>query len=181
MSEAIESSSEIIEPIPETGSVQTLEPKDAEYLPEEAHERSTGQMRLKTEFLARHHSGPLPDPETLAEYERVLPGAAERIFSRFEKQSDHRMTMEGKVITSNTSSQRIGTIGSVAFAVLALLSSVYLVHEGKSLSGLTMFIGTVGSVGGTFVYGKHTQQRERESALRSRESARKTGPIQNED
>ena len=181
MSDGIENLPGSIEPIPQVGSVQTVEPREAEYLREEPQQQSPGRVSLKAEFLARHHSGPLPAPETLAEYERILPGAAERIFSRFEKQSDHRMSMEAKVITSNTSSQRVGTLGSVTFAVLALLGSVYLVHEGKDLSGLTLFIGTVGSVGGTFVYGKHAQQRERENALKLRERATESESVQEED
>lgn len=34
---------------------------------------------------AQHHSGPLPAPQTLAGYESVLPGSAERILVMAEK------------------------------------------------------------------------------------------------
>ncbi len=33
--------------------------------------------------ITKIHSGPLPDPETLAEYNLAIPNAAERIFKEF--------------------------------------------------------------------------------------------------
>ena len=38
--------------------------------------------------------GPLPHPEILAQYEEVLPSAAERIFTNVESQSAHRRKVE---------------------------------------------------------------------------------------
>jgi len=43
-------------------------------------------------FYAR--SAPLPTPKELQEYDTVLPGLAERIVSRFEIQSNHRIALE---------------------------------------------------------------------------------------
>ena len=40
--------------------------------------------------------GPLPHPQELAEYEKVLPGSAERIFASSEKQMAHRMGLEAR-------------------------------------------------------------------------------------
>jgi uncharacterized membrane protein len=48
--------------------------------------------------LQRTHSGPLPDSHTLEEYNRIIPNGAERIMTVFEKQSDHRMELEKKVV-----------------------------------------------------------------------------------
>ena len=39
-------------------------------------------------------SGPIPDPALLKAYDIVVPGLAERIVNRWEKQSDHRMALE---------------------------------------------------------------------------------------
>lgn len=35
--------------------------------------------------LQHHYSGPLPHPETLAKYDQIVPGAAERIITMAEK------------------------------------------------------------------------------------------------
>ncbi len=51
-----------------------------------------GAATLMTEFTAL--SGPLPPPEMLAQYEEILPGAAERILSMAERQAEHRQKME---------------------------------------------------------------------------------------
>lgn len=46
--------------------------------------------------ITRTWQGPLPDPESLAHYERVAPGAAERILAVFERQVKHRLSMEAR-------------------------------------------------------------------------------------
>lgn len=43
---------------------------------------------------AQHHSGPLPAPQTLAGYESVLPGSAERILVMAEKNQDARIKLD---------------------------------------------------------------------------------------
>jgi len=40
------------------------------------------------------HSGLLPAPETFSAYDKVLPGAAERILTMAEKAQSHRHEME---------------------------------------------------------------------------------------
>ena len=51
-----------------------------------------GAATLTAEFTAL--SGPLPPPEMLAQYEEILPGAAERILSMAERQAEHRQKLE---------------------------------------------------------------------------------------
>ena len=55
-------------------------------------EEAPSPATLMTEFTAL--SGPLPPPEMLAQYEEILPGAAERILSMAERQAEHRQKME---------------------------------------------------------------------------------------
>lgn len=51
--------------------------------------------------VSEHHSGPLPDPSTLAAYERMHPGTAERIIQMAERQQSHRMQLESDQLTSD--------------------------------------------------------------------------------
>lgn len=173
MSDSKTNPTDFTEPIPNLGSVQRVGPEDGEYMPATPQERQNIQRLVRSEFL-RHHSGPLPAPETLAEYERILPGAAERIFVRFEKQSDHRMSIESKVIGSNTFSQSFATVGSVIFSILALFAGTLLVYLGKDVSGLTLFFGAIAPVTATFFYGRHKQEQERERALEQRPDKQET-------
>jgi hypothetical protein len=40
------------------------------------------------------HQGPLPTPQDLFEYDRLLPGSAERIIAMAEREQAHRMNLE---------------------------------------------------------------------------------------
>lgn len=163
------------EPVSSAGPAQAFEPglkyrgsssgQEDQPAPEQAAEEQAAreqrnELMLATRFL-RHHSGPLPDPATLAAYEQILPGAAERIFSRFEDQSKHRMAMEAKVIQSNTFSQNWSTVLATATALIATAGSIFLAHEGQYVAGLSVFFGTLFSFLGTYVLGRKFQADER--------------------
>lgn len=47
------------------------------------------------------HSGPLPSPQTLADYERFHPGSAERIFRMAEKEQDSRVALESQQLAAD--------------------------------------------------------------------------------
>ncbi|MFE1574143.1 DUF2335 domain-containing protein [Comamonas odontotermitis] len=53
-----------------------------------------GATSTVTRQVTTAHSGPLPAPETLAGYDQVLPGAAERILCMAEKQQESRIVLE---------------------------------------------------------------------------------------
>ena len=57
----------------------------------------TGESELPPATLlarATALSGPLPPPEMLDQYEQILPGAAERLFTMVERQEEHRQALE---------------------------------------------------------------------------------------
>ena len=64
--------------------------------------------------------GPLPPPEIMGGFEKVVPGAADRILAMTEKQGDHRREME-KILARHTFFST--TIGQ-AFALIAMLALV---------------------------------------------------------
>jgi uncharacterized membrane protein len=57
--------------------------------------------QLVSVVFQRHFSGPLPPPEILAQYNEIVPGAAERILKMAEEQSAHRRGLEDKTIRRN--------------------------------------------------------------------------------
>lgn len=50
----------------------------------------------------KSYSGPLPAPEDFAEYEKILPGSTDRILKMAEKQVDHRISSDNKIIITPT-------------------------------------------------------------------------------
>ncbi|MDR2012555.1 MAG: DUF2335 domain-containing protein [Rhodanobacter sp.] len=53
-------------------------------------------IQVHTQTLVQQ--GPLPDPATLERYDRILPGAAERIIVMAEQEQRHRMDMDAKAL-----------------------------------------------------------------------------------
>ena len=49
----------------------------------------------------QHHSGPLPSPDTLARYEQLMPGLADRIVQMAEREQEHAITAQQKALESD--------------------------------------------------------------------------------
>ena len=54
-------------------------------------------------------SGPLPAPADLQLFEEIVPGAADRILTLTEKQSEHRMDLERSVVSENLKQSKLGS------------------------------------------------------------------------
>ena len=77
----------------------------------------------------------------LAAYEQVVPGAADRLLDRMEKQSDHRMTMEASVVRGGSRRSWGGLVAGVVVALSFLFVSAWLISEGHGVEGT--ILGTV--------------------------------------
>lgn len=80
------------------------------------------------------YSGPLPHPEIIEHFTRVLPTAAERIFSEFEATSSHRRKIESR-------GQVFGFIASL----IILGGAMWLMAHDKPIGGLTSLVIAVGT------------------------------------
>jgi uncharacterized membrane protein len=124
-----------------------IAPTDAEGLAEASGvdpaviEQVALQMRLT-------FSGPLPPPEVLASYNEAVPNGADRIVKLTEDQAAHRRRLESR-----------GQLLLFAFAVVALVGGIVLIAVGESASGLVPIIGSIGGLGGLFVYREYATRR----------------------
>lgn len=78
-----------------------------------------------------------------------------------ERQSEHREKLEARVVNGNVASQTRGAWFAFILCLAALGGGVYLIAIGKSASGLATIIGSLGTIGGVFVYAKREQKDER--------------------
>ena len=99
-------------------------------------------------------SGPIPPPEVLQGYETVQQGFAERILKMAEKQQDHRMSCEDKIVTESTSQSKRGQIIGCIIAILFLAGSVLLGLEGHDVLAGVIGGGTLISLVTVFVTNK---------------------------
>ena len=107
-------------------------------------------------------SAPLPHPSDLEEYERVFPGAAERIFAMAESQSSHRQRLEGKALSIEGRNSLLGIIAAWFIGTLGLLVAAFCVYTGHDTAGELIGGVSLGSLVGTFIYGTRQRRIERE-------------------
>jgi uncharacterized membrane protein len=109
---------------------------------------------------AEYYAGPVPHPSIVEGWEQVCPGAADRILRMAERQQAHRQEIELDVVTSNTKAQRRGTTYGFILAMTAVLGGIFLIHEGKEVTGIVSIIGALASLVGVFIYGKKKQKKD---------------------
>lgn len=114
------------------------------------------------------YSGPIPPPELLGGYEKILPGAADRILAMAEKQADHRRAMEKTVVESGSRDSKLGlicgTIVCISVMVVGLLLS--LITE-AAVVGAFMSLSSLASLVGVFIYGTNSNANERKEKRKS--------------
>ena len=120
-------------------------------------------------------SGPLPPPAVLEQYDALVPGAAERIFRRWEKQSDHRMEMEKATGESDSRRSDKGLLFAFILSLIIISSGTYIAVYVQPWVGASIIGGNIAGLAGIFVYGTNARRRERERKA-SAESDRGVAP-----
>lgn len=76
--------------LPEKEEIQ--KEQDVKLIPDAIDEE---ECKIYKRFFAEFHSGPLPHPKILKEYNDLVPDAAERILQMAEKSQAHDYEIEG--------------------------------------------------------------------------------------
>lgn len=106
------------------------------------------------------YSGPLPQASEFEYYNRVLPGAADRILKMAEEQAKHRQLMEKKVISTGQIKSIIGLVFAFIIATVVLIGSVFLIYTGKSWQGLSGVLIGLAAIVGPFIYSAKQQKEQ---------------------
>ena len=99
------------------------------------------------------YSGPLPPPEVLAGYDKVLPGAAERILSLAEGEAGHRREMERKIASQEGSERMFGLLLAFVVALTGIGGAIWCILSGYQVAGTILSSGTIGSLVWAFISG----------------------------
>ena len=116
---------------------------------------------------SRSYRGPLPRPEDLAEYEKTVPGAAERIIAMAERQAEHRQALERVVVEGGARNAHQGLWLGFIISLVVLGLGTTLVLTGHEVVGATVMALDVVSLAGVFVFGRIDQRRERVQKAKS--------------
>lgn len=108
-------------------------------------------------------SGPIPPPQMLQQYNNIVPDAAERIIRMAEKQSDHRIALERKVINSNVNKSYIGMILAAIIAIYGLYVAKEISINGNPWAAGIIAALDIGGLISVAIYNGAIQKKERES------------------
>ena len=100
------------------------------------------------------HLGPIPDPESLSQYNSIITNGADRIMKMAENQQSHRIEIEKKAIKSQTSQSNKGQWMGFIIAITCIIGGVYLSVSGYKEIGLTLVGTTVLGLASIFVLNK---------------------------
>lgn len=80
-------------------------PKHPQRIPQPNQQSSRPGQRQGGVVVSKTHSGPLPDPQTLREYDDLIPGSATEIIKMASDQAQHRREMERMALAADSSAR----------------------------------------------------------------------------
>ena len=98
------------------------------------------------------YSGPIPDPDSLAKYEQIQPGFAERIMKMAEDEALHRRANENRIIKNATQTAITGIIFAFISIIMFGGIIVYAISQNSNVAALGTVIATLASLAGIFVF-----------------------------
>lgn len=99
-------------------------------------------------------TGPFPPPDILEQYNQVLPGAAERIFSLTEREQQHRHDLQKKAINGALNKDRRGQWMGFGITVLVLFIACYFAYIGNSAFAMTLVTIDMVALAAVFAIGR---------------------------
>ena len=124
------------------------------------HNRLPPGARANAQLIQRSqtiHQGPLPRPEDFLAYERVLPGAADRILKLAENQAMHRQGLEHRARTGDIVKSMMGTVLAYITFGGSMCGAVYLLLHDKPVQSLAALITALGAAFGPKIYADFIQ------------------------
>lgn len=99
------------------------------------------------EVITRHlmvstqetYSGPIPPPKFLAELNNVVDNGAERLVSTYEKQVNHRISLETKESEHNIKMESRGQIYGFILTILLVMVAALFVFTGHEVLSSIIF------------------------------------------
>ena len=123
-------------------------------------EHSLRQIKTLETTITQTIESPYPPSSELEGYERVLPGAAERIFALVEAESKHRRELEKAALQKESRDSLIGFAAAFLVAMSATVGGGLLVYNGYPVAGSIFGLSGVASIVGAFLKTSHNTPRQ---------------------
>ena len=125
--------------------------------PQPGRPASTSTFLVRQEFF----QGPIPPPEAIEAYARIIPDGANRVMALAEAQQKHRHSIESAVVSGNVRAQAQGQWMAFILTLVCVIGGFTLIFHGYSALGISSVLGTTTPLIGVFVWSKKQQERER--------------------
>ena len=148
------------EGLSEKAQESTEEPKDGKLVStaeeSEIVEKEVAKVRkVVVQAIREEFNGPIPHPDIMEKYERILPGSTDRIISMAEKQAAHRQAMEEIMFKSEARDGLLGVIFAFLLGIGCLVACVIVVCLVPKNAGAiaSAFLGVtgIGSITTSFI------------------------------
>ena len=143
--------------LPEDSKPIDVIPKELESLLSDIPENKRRAIVKSLKFSL--FSGPIPPPQLLEGYNKIVKDGPERIFIMAEKQSSHRMQLEDHTIKEQLKQSQRGQWFGFILALICILGTIFLAYSGYQVIASILGTTTIGSLLTVFVLGKKTQQK----------------------
>jgi uncharacterized membrane protein len=114
-------------------------------------------------FTQERHSGPLPSPDVMAGYDKIVPGAANRIIAMAEGQHAHRQAMEKQSLDLDGEAMRRGYSESRWGQVCAFIVVISVVTAGAAIVAFKDVVygsAILGGIGVASIVGRFLAKKE---------------------
>jgi uncharacterized membrane protein len=111
---------------------------------------------------AEHFSGPLPSPETLRQYDLVVPGMAKALVGEWAAQGAHRRALEEAVVMSNVRQANRAQWLAFILALAVLIVGVVFMAADHAREGAGLIAAVLVGLVTVFLTGKHQQTKDLE-------------------
>ena len=130
-------------------------------------QNARGGQIVRHETQQTIYQGPLPKPDDFAAYERVLPGAADRILKMAEQQATHRQGLERRALSGDIVKSMMGTILAYITFGGAMAGAVYLLLHDKPIQSLAALVTALGAAFGPKIYADFIQPKAPQAPTQS--------------
>ncbi|HOO50495.1 MAG TPA: DUF2335 domain-containing protein [Alphaproteobacteria bacterium] len=103
-------------------------------------------------ILSVSYEGPLPPAVEMEKYNRILPGAAERVFAMAEKDGDHRRSIEKDLVSKRFRADILGMCFAFSLAFICIIAAMYFFYVGNITAGFALLGFPVLSLIGKFLH-----------------------------
>jgi uncharacterized membrane protein len=103
-------------------------------------------------------NGGLIDPTVVADYSKIMPNAADRIFSMREKQLRHEQSIEELTVGCNSIRPLLGLILAASLIFCILVAVIICILHGHDYAGVVIIGSTpLAALVAKFIYGTKNQ------------------------